>query len=504
MGQPTELGGQNIQDDQIFRAFVGGAPFPDAWRPRSPLPHVTSLTTLRLAGAVIVAVGAGCEGFQSKPIDRESVDRALAPPEVKSVKVAATRIKHPLLAPIVIDGQGGFTPEEIAVMVVIVSPDLRAIRDQRGVAEAQVVEAGILPNPQFGYSFDKPYGSYSPAVVPARSLGLTWEVTSLLARHDKVAAAKAGAESVDLSIAWQEWQAAQDSRLRAYRILSLERRLLLAHSIESGMADMLERTRRAVLLGSRTAADLTVAAEGLTQVQSTRFEIERELGSERGALSLSMGMTAGDAVPLKYPGPAAASAAQTVPTAAALLGGLEDRRLDLVALRFGYESQQASVRAAVMAQFPKIGLGLNKANDTTPINTRGVAVTVDLPVFDRNQGQIAIGKATRQQLFDEYVLRVAQARSQVIQALADLAAVRAQLGTVEASLPDLSRLVSSDEVALRSGNADEASYLDAQSALATRQIEQELLLQEVRELGVALEIATGRPSIEPLPNNAAP
>ncbi|HXQ80819.1 MAG TPA: TolC family protein [Opitutaceae bacterium] len=451
--------------------------------------------------AALAAAGSGCSTYRSKPLDQASVDRALVPPAMDSVRVAAAQIKHPLLAPMVIDGRGGYTPDEIAVMVVIVSPGLRVLRDQRGVAQAQVLQAGILPNPQFGYSVDRPHGVYDPAVVSGGSLGLSWEVTSLLTRRDQVGSAKAGAKAVDLTVAWEEWQTAQDARLRAFRILSLERRIPLARSIEEGLADTLALSKKAVALGLRTTADLTAAAESWSQAQNARFDLEQQLTSERAALNVGLGMASAGKVPLKYaapdpsPGPA--------PTADELLQGLEERRLDLVALRYGYESQEASLRAAVIAQFPKIGLNVNKANDTTPIYTRGLGVTVDLPFFDRNQGQIGVAQATRQQLFDEYVARVAEARSQVGQALANLAIARTQLATVEASLPDLAKLVSSYETALESRNADELAYRDARAALATRQMEQYLVQQQVLELGVALEIATGRPSIAPNPSPAS-
>ncbi len=453
-----------------------------------------------LPALAAVALGwTGCSTYEAKPIDRASVDKALEAAPLESIKVEAARIKHPLLAPVVIDGGGGFTPEEIAVMVVIVSPDLRALRDQRGVAEAQVLQAGILPNPQLGYSVDRPRGAYDPAVVAAKSLGLTWEVTSLLAHHDRVAAARAGAKSVDLSIAWQEWQAAQDARLRAYRILSLQRRLPLARSVEELLADTVELSRKAVSRGLRTTSDLTTATDAWTQAQNTRFDLEQQLSSERAALNLSLAMPPATVVALKAPPRAGFSGAATPADAAALSDGLEERRLDLIALRLGYESQESSLRAAVLAQFPRIGLGLNKTNDTTPIYTRGAAVTVDLPLFDRNQGQVAVGKATRQQLFDEYVARVAEARSQVSQALVGLSVVNAQLSTVASSLPDLRRLVAANEEAGRSRNADELAYRDAKAALAGRLMEQDLLEQQRAELEVALEIATGRPSLNTSP-----
>ena len=433
------------------------------------------------------------------PLDRESVDRALGPPAVESVKIAATQLRHPLLAPIVIDGRGGYTPDEIAAMVVIVSPELRALRDQRGVAEAQVVQAGILPNPQLGYSIDRPRGLYVPAVVSGGSLGLSWEVTSLLTRHDQLRSARAGAKAVDLSVAWEEWQTAQGARLSAFRILSIESRLPLARSVEDSMADTLALARKAAALGLKTTADIAAAAEAWSQAQNARFGLEQQIATERAALNLGLGMPASDAVPLKYPVPGPSWAAGPAPAAEDLLSDLEERRLDLVALRCGYESQEASLRAAVIAQFPRIGLSVNKANDTTPIYTRGLGVTVDLPVFDRNQGQVAMGEATRQRLFDEYVARVAEARSQVGLVLASLAVARTQLATVEASLPDLERLVSSYETALAGRNADLLAYRDARAALATRKIERCVLLQQVVELGVALEIATGRPSIERIP-----
>src|SRR5579862_8282142 len=101
-----------------------------------------------LAPALLALTG-GCAIYHPQPLDSAAVDAALQPPRLDAVKIAAAKIDHPLLKPIVIDGRDGFSPDEIAVMVVIVSPELRALRDQRGVANAQVLQAGILPNPQF-------------------------------------------------------------------------------------------------------------------------------------------------------------------------------------------------------------------------------------------------------------------------------------------------------------------------------------------------------------------
>src|SRR5439155_363291 len=67
------------------------------------------------------------------------------------------------------------------------------------------------------------------------------------------------------------------------------------------------------------------------------------------------------------------------PPAADLLDSLDDRRLDLLALKRGYESQDATLRAAILAQFPKLTLGVNRAQDTSDVRTIGVGATLELP-----------------------------------------------------------------------------------------------------------------------------
>ena len=448
----------------------------------------------RFRGLFVLAVFAalsGCTVYQAQPLSPAAVDAALAAPKFAAVRIAAEKFSHPLLQPMLIDGRDGFTPDEIALMTVIVSPRLRALRDHRGVAQAQVVQAGLLPNPQLGYTLDKPSGNGDPALSNGGSSGLSWEVTSLLGYRDRVAGAKSTARAIDLDIAWQEWQAAQAARLAAFRILSLEARRPLVLATETELAEALALTRKAHALGHRTIADLAATTEAWSAAQDARFALEQELTAQRLALNLALGQPADGALKLKAQNlpelPADASAA------ASLLAGLEKRRLDLVALTLGYESAEATLRAAVKAQFPKIGLSLGRARDTSDVRTRSLGVTVDLPIFDRNQGQIAAGAATRQQLFDEYVARVAEARAEVVQILSNLSVLRTQLRTLDAELPELEQLAAALDQAMQTRNADAQAWRDAHGALLARRTEQARLRQDMLELGVALEIATGRP-----------
>ncbi len=446
---------------------------------------------LRALSAVLLGLLSGCSVYRSMPLNTSTVEVALKPPPIEAVKIAAERLDHPLIKAVRIDGEGGFTPDEIAIMVVIVSPQLRALRDERGLAQAQVVQAGILPNPQWSQSADVPRGNADPTLVTGRARGFGWDLGALLTHHDDVAAAKATARSVDLQIAWQEWQVAQDARLRAFRIASMQEQLPLERGIEQGLADNVTVIRQSLNHGLKVTADLTAATDLYTQTRDARLALEQSLLADRLALNLSLGLAADAPLQIKLP--------ESFPTlgtdaeaGSRLLSGLEKRRLDLVALTLGYQSQESTLRSAVLAQFPKINLSVNKANDTSDIRTRGWAIGVELPLFDRHQGAIAAAKATRQQLFDDYVARVAEARAQVQQMLEDLIVVRTQLDGATASLADLQPLADGYQQAYASGNADVIAYRDAQAALALRRIEQSRLRQALLELGVGLEIATGR------------
>jgi len=451
--------------------------------------HIFSYRRFVLPPTFILLL-AGCTTYHARPITQSAVDAALKAPDFAAVRVEAGKLKNPLLAPLELDLHKGFTPDELGVVAVMVSPQLRALRDQRGVARAQVVQAGLLPNPQLSYSMDRPSGNTGVAgLVTGQTFGLAAELTALIGRSDRVAGAKATADALDLDVAWQEWQVAQDTRLRAYRVLSLERRLPLLRAIEKDMADNLAAERKGFDRNLTTGDGLVAATAAWRQAQSDRLAAEQALADDRAALRLVLNLPPTVALPLR-PAPERFVA---ISDASDWLTGLEDRRLDLVALRLGYKSQEAAVRAAVKAQFPRIGLALSRANDTSNVRTVSAGVTIDLPIFDRNQAGIASARATRKQLFDEYVARVAEARSSVVELLARLSRTHEQLVAADAALPALKQRAEASKRALADGVVDAVSARAAQADWASQRVETLRMRQDVFELNVALEIASGRP-----------
>src|SRR5258708_27808059 len=111
--------------------------------------------------------------------------------------------------------------------------------------------------------------------------------------------------------------------------------------------------------------------------------MQQELDQRRLALKRALGFLPQARLPIRYD--FALPSSVSPPSEKELIANLENQRLDLVGLRAGYQSQEETVRAAILAQFPKVPLGFTHASDNSNIYTTRFGITFDLPLFDRNQ-----------------------------------------------------------------------------------------------------------------------
>lgn len=444
-----------------------------------------------LAGAALLVGGiVGCESYAPMPATPADVSKSLEPMGHAELAKAAAGLRHPALAPVVIAEDGSLTPRGAAVVAVVQNPPLRAARSRRGVAAAQVVQAGILPNPQLGASVDFPVSGSTAGTVNGYSLGATWDVSALAAHSAGRSAAERNAESVELDLAWEEWQTALAAKLHATRVLWLTaQRAELAQQVK-WLGDVAGDAEVSVQRGLVTGADRDSAAVALGKRRGALLAADASLRSEASLLRKALGLPEG--------GPDVRVAADgdegeaPPPSAEELSRMIDESRLDLAALRAGYASQEDKLRGAVLGQFPKIGLGITRARDTGNVGTVGFGVTLDLPLFDRGQGRVAVEKATRQQLFDELAARTFEARADAARAYAELAGIGAQIDTAEKTAATLQTLVSGLEAARGRGDADIVQLNQARNDLGEARAEALRLRQERAELRIAVEAATGR------------
>jgi outer membrane protein TolC len=311
------------------------------------------------------------------------------------------------------------------------------------------------------------------------------DMRSLLLLPTRRAAAQQALRATDASVLWEEWQVIAKARMLAIDVVSGEQQLramaLAEHLVDERAANGREALRVGdgaigTLLPDLSAeADLRRQLDDLTQQQALR----------RADLNKLLGLAPAVSVPLKE----SIVLPPLEPDAVAdALRSIVSRRPDLLALQYGYQSQEERVRGAIRAQFPALNLGFGGERDNTDVRSAGPQVSFDLPIFDRNQGNIAIERATRQQLHDEFTARLVGAQHDVLALLADQVLLRSQLDGKRAQLAVLANAAEQGEAAYLAGDLDERGAVDILVAHSAK--EQEVLTMEQNLLDQQVAIAT--------------
>ena len=381
----------------------------------------------------------------------------------------------------------------MALLAVENSPDLAALRTQRGVAQAQVLQAGVLANPSVtgsvlpllaGPAGAGPLGSSTIAY----NVGFSYDIRSLLTREPRRREAAASARALDASLLWQEWQTIAQARLLCVDIVEGDRLLAVLRHAQALLDTRAGDARAALARGDTTLATAAPDISALQVARSAALDQERLQLGRRHQLDALLGLRPEVTLSIAaFPDPPPLDAKSV----AGALETLPERRPDLAALRFGYDAQDAKLRAAILSQFPNLSIGVTGGSDNSNIRNLGPQVSVELPVFDHNQGQIAIETATRVQLRAEYASRLAAAEGQAAAMLSEIIVLQGQIGTLQGSLPRLESEAAVAASAQASGDLDERTALDLLLAPVTREQEIVTLEQTLDEQRVALATLTG-------------
>ncbi len=440
---------------------------------------------------MLVGLLTACASYSPAPLPDDAILAAPPAPDIQRLRLAAAELDHPRLEPVVLDLSDGLSPGEAAVLAVLANPDLEAARDRHGEAAAQLVGAGMLPNPVLSMQSEQPYGAGSAGAVSLETESLEMPLDELVTRSARVAAASRQLAAVDLGIAWSEWQVAQRARLAAQRVGWLERRVGLVDNelaVEEGTAAALEQ---AMEQGDETLQNVGVQRAAVAALRASRDDLARSVTEARGDLSVLLGLPQGFPLDVTDPGAAEDQEWAELPSADTLVGRALGSRLDLAALRSGYDAQEETVRAAVLAQFPALSVGQSWERNEGALKFLGGFVTLALPFFDRNQAAIVGERATRTRLRDEYVARVAGIRAQLSTLLEMDALLAEQIEEGRATVERLAEVEHGERAAVRSGDVDRLTYQTVRSAFSDARLRLAALAQQRVEIRTALETEAG-------------
>lgn len=403
---------------------------------------------------------------------------------VPSLTVPASRFRLPGLEPRPFP-RNGLDETAVITLAVYDNPALKAARLEEGVARAQLLEAGLLPDPQFSADFARSAFDYGG------DIGLSQDIRALITRGAAKAAARAHVRQIHLDILWQEWQVAEKARelfIQTRADGRLHRLLSATHSL---LDRQYELDERALARRELTLAVVDADLARLTDSETSLRQLALDSARTRQQLNQLLGLR--PEVRLRLIGPTSFPEI-TRAEFRGDLAGLARRRPDLLALEAGYAAQEQSVRRAILAQFPSLRVGLVFSRDPAEgVNDFGPSVRLSLPIFNRNHGRIAIERATRAVLRQTYQARLDQATGNASEVWKTTAILRGELRELDVRLSALRRTAKAAEKSLRQGNLRAAVYVGIESTLLAWQAEAIRLRASLANSESALRTLLGLP-----------
>jgi cobalt-zinc-cadmium efflux system outer membrane protein len=321
------------------------------------------------------------------------------------------------------------TAESAVQVALLNNPRLQATYEDLGIAQADVVQAGLLKNPVFDLSVRFPDRSPGKTYLNFSAAEDFIDVFLLPARR-KLAAARF--EAAKLRVTQEVLDLAAEVKSAFYACQSAEQTAELRRTTAEASAASFDAAKRLHDAGNMN--DLDFSTEGaqnarakidVTDAEENTLETRERLSALMGLANEPAWKTAG-----RLPDPPQLEIAPE---------GLEKlalaNRLDLQAARQDVLAQGRALGMASQFRFlPDATLGPDAERETDGQWRIGPTLTVPLPIFDQGQAGIARGQAMLRQSEARYAALAIDVRSQVRSARTRMFHARAKLELYRAEI----------------------------------------------------------------------
>ncbi len=362
-------------------------------------------------------------GYQSRPLPDRQVLVDLRAIQLESLQPACPSTSA--AEPTKFDASDGLSIDEAVAVGLYLNADLRAFRYERGVAEGELVAAGVLPNPELSLQWLRIPGFTKSLATAGIDLGISWQPPRPGERDAKRAAATARIEQVREEITGEEWRVASEVRVAYVELAGLSERLRLADLAVKAQQRVRDYVREQVKGGVATRLDASLA--DLEYVGGLRDRESLAADRDRSQLGLNRLLGLSPRAAFRLQGADRVLAFKALVLDAERLEDVAlERRPDLAAARFGYERAQQDLRLACIQRIPWFNFGPAYSRDgskgETPTDKFGLSLGFELPIANRNEGEIAKLGAARDKQREEFVAKVFGARAEIHESLQDVIA----------------------------------------------------------------------------------
>lgn len=426
--------------------------------------HTISAVAAPMAALSTAALLNGCAHYEARPLvpaqTAASLEaRSLASPELR--QFLTNSLGHDLAEwpPKVWDF------ETLTWVAFHYHPSLDVARAQWDVARGGTKTAAGRPNPTVsatpGYNFNAASG------VSPWFPGLTVDVPIETAgkRGKRIAQSRFLAEAAHQNVFTAAWQVRAELRRALLDLTSASRRadsLRNQVALQRRMVEMLEQRRQA---GAIAGLEISTARVALAKAEAEAGDAERTAATTRSRLAQALGVPLSALAGQQFSDPFSVSSPSLPPgaLAAARRQSLQSRP-DILAALATYEASQAALQLEIAKQYPDVRLGSGYQWDQGG-NKWNLAVTLDLPLFNRNEGPIAEAGAKRREAAAQCIAVQARVIGELDAATAERSAASGQIAGLEKVAAELKKQAELIELQIKAGGADQLESLGAQLEL---------------------------------------
>ena len=313
------------------------------------------------------------------------------------------------------------TAEDAVQIALLNNRRLQATYEELGVAQANLVQAGLFKNPRLGASFQP---SVSSGPEPVIGLELTQNFLDIffigLRKHIASGEFDAAKARVTAAVLDQ----AGETRAAFLELQAAEQLLEMRRSVTDAAAASREASQKLFDAGNITQLALANERAGLTQATLDLAGAQAESIGRREELNRSMGLWGVDATTWRVAG-----RLPELPKVEIDIQGIEGRALaqslDLTEAKA--QVQVAAGRAGITrwpAILSDLEVGVIGTRENDGFWHVGPSVAMQIPIFDQGQARNAAGASELRRALQEYVAEAVELRSAARSARDRLVAAR--------------------------------------------------------------------------------
>jgi len=370
----------------------------------------------------------GCAHYHARPLA----------PEKSAAQLDLRRLDEPGLK-VFIESNSIFKPDHwplekwdldsLTLAAFYFHPDLAVARAQWQLAQAGVKTSQGRPNPTLAAS---PQYNTTTLTPTPWAPGLTFDLPIETAgkRATRITEAERSAEAARWNYVSAAWQIRSGVRAALTEWAANQSRLPLLSHQRAAQREIVRFLQGSFAAGETARPELTAAEIALGKMELDFSSAEIKLAEARSRLAQALGVTPGalesvalqiDEIPDASPKLDAIAARR-----AALLG-----RSDIRAALADYAATEAALQLEIAKQYPDVHFNPGYQYDQGD-NKWTLGFTLELPVFNQNQGPIAEANARRALAAAKFLQLQSQVSAQLDRAVAGWRSAQAQLKTSKA------------------------------------------------------------------------